>query len=67
MTKGQRINFFREIKNSLNRYLSILFIVALGVAFYTGIRSSEPDMKQTADTYLDDRISWTSGLSVHWV
>jgi putative ABC transport system permease protein len=69
MTKGQRINFFREIKNSLNRYLSILFIVALGVAFYTGIRSSEPDMKLTADEYLDEqkfmdvRILGTLGLT----
>ncbi|MCI8514660.1 MAG: ABC transporter permease [Lachnospiraceae bacterium] len=69
MTKGQRIDFFREIKKSLNRYLSILFIVALGVAFYTGIRSSEPDMKQTADAYLDGqdfmdvRILGTLGLT----
>lgn len=69
MTKGQRIDFFREIKKSLNRYLSILFIVALGVAFYTGIRSSEPDMKQTADKYLDGqnfmdvRILGTLGLT----
>lgn len=69
MTRGQRIDFFREIKKSLNRYLSILFIVALGVAFYTGIRSSEPDMKQTADAYLDGqdfmdvRVLGTLGLT----
>ncbi|MEI3175210.1 MAG: hypothetical protein V8S96_01165 [Lachnospiraceae bacterium] len=31
-----RKDFFREIRRSLNRYLSILFIVALGVAFFSG-------------------------------
>ena len=31
-------DFFREIKYTLNRYVSILLIVALGVAFLAGIR-----------------------------
>ena len=53
MKQAQRKDFFREIKKSLNRYLSILFIVALGVAFYAGIRSAEPDMQLSADTYFD--------------
>ena len=48
-------NFFREMKSSLNRYLSILFIVALGVAFYSGVRSAEPDMRLSADTYYDNQ------------
>lgn len=48
-------NFFREIKGSLNRFLSILFIVAMGVAFFSGIRATEPDMHQTADKYFDQR------------
>ena len=34
MKKAQRKDFFVEIKRSLNRYLSILAIVALGVAFF---------------------------------
>ena len=46
-------DFFREIRASLNRYLSILLIVALGVAFYAGVRSAEPDMKLSADTLYD--------------
>lgn len=47
-------DFFREIRGSLNRFLSILCIVALGVAFYTGIRSSQPDMQMSADALYDD-------------
>lgn len=46
-------DFFREIRGSFNRYLSILLIVALGVAFYTGVRSAEPDMKLSADALYD--------------
>ena len=69
MKQAQRKDFFREIKKSLNRYLSILFIVALGVAFYAGIRSSEPDMQLSADAYFDQtrlmdiRVLGTLGLS----
>ena len=69
MKQAQRKDFFREIKKSLNRYLSILFIVALGVAFYAGIRSSEPDMRISADTYFDQtrlmdiRVIGTLGIS----
>lgn len=69
MKQAQRKDFFREIKKSLNRYLSILFIVALGVAFYAGIRSSEPDMQLSADNYFDQtrlmdiRVLGTLGLS----
>lgn len=55
MNKTWLKDFLREIKKSLNRYLSIFFIVALGVAFFTGVRSSEPDMRLTADKYLDDK------------
>ena len=46
-------NFCREIKKSTGRFLSILFIVALGVAFFSGIRASEPDMRLTGDSYFD--------------
>lgn len=46
-------DFFREIKRSSGRFLSILFIVALGVAFFSGIRSAEPDMRTTGDAYFD--------------
>ena len=47
-------DFLREIKKSLSRYLSLIFIVALGVAFFSGVRSSEPDMRLSVDRHYDD-------------
>ncbi|MBD5118979.1 MAG: FtsX-like permease family protein [Clostridiales bacterium] len=44
---------FREIKNTLNRYVSILVLAALAVAFLSGLRSAAPDMQYTADNYYD--------------
>ena len=46
-------DIFREIKISLGRFLSIFCIVAIGVAFFAGIKASAPDMKNSADTYFD--------------
>lgn len=53
--KALRKDFFMEIRKSLGRFISILFIVALGVAFFSGIRSSQPDMLLTGDSYFDER------------
>lgn len=46
-------DILREIKLSLGRFLSILCIVAIGVAFFAGIKASAPDMKNSADAYFD--------------
>ncbi len=46
-------NLFREIARTLTRFLSIFAISAIGVSFFTGVRASGPDMKLTADAYLD--------------
>lgn len=54
MKKAARKDFYMEIKKSAGRFLSILFIVALGVAFLSGIRAAEPDMRITGDSYFDD-------------
>ena len=54
MKKKQRLDYFRECRRSITRYLSIMLIVALGVAFFTGVRSSEPDMKLSVDEYYDN-------------
>lgn len=67
--KAIRREFTMEIKRSMNRFLSILFIVALGVAFFSGIRSAEPDMRMSLDEYYDEsklmdvRIISTMGLT----
>lgn len=48
-------DFFRELKINFARFFSLFLIVALGVAFYTGIRAAAPDMRATADNYLDQQ------------
>lgn len=42
---------FREIKRTFGRFLAIFFIVALGTAFFVGIKTTCPDMKASADEY----------------
>ena len=62
-------DFIIEIKKTMGRFVSIFFIVALGVAFYSGIRASEPSMRITADQYFDDselmdlKVMGTMGLT----
>lgn len=43
----------REIRNTFSRYLSILVLAALAVAFLSGLRTTAPDMQYTADNYYD--------------
>lgn len=47
-------NILREITRSKSRFFSILIIVAIGVAFFAGVRATSPEMKFIADKYLDD-------------
>lgn len=44
----------REIKQNFGRFASILAIVAIGVGFFSGVRASEPDMKESADRFFSD-------------
>lgn len=46
---------FRTIKRTANRYLAIILIVGLGVAFFSGIRATKPDMQMSADVFYDDQ------------
>jgi putative ABC transport system permease protein len=58
----------REIRRNPGRFLSIFMIVAIGTAFFAGVKASAPDMKHTADAYYDDynlmdvRVLSTMGL-----
>ena len=44
----------REIKRSFGRFFSIFAIVAIGVAFFAGVKEGEPVMKSSADKYFDE-------------
>ncbi len=67
--RALRKDFYMEIRTSLNRFLSIFLIVALGVAFFAGLRATNPDMRLTADHYydisnlMDIRVLSTLGLT----
>lgn len=52
--KALRKDFYIQLKKTVNRFISLFLIVTLGVAFYTGIRSAEPDMRVSADKIYDD-------------
>lgn len=62
-------NLFRDIKKSPSRFLSIVVIIAVGVAFYAGIRATSPSMKISADIYfnknsfMDFKLISTLGLT----
>ena len=59
----------REILSSKARFASILVIILLGVAFYSGIKSSGPDMNKAVNelyknqNLMDSKIVSTLGLS----
>ena len=53
--KALKKEFYMEIRRSLGRFLSIFFIVAIGVSFFSGIRAAEPDMRYSGDAYFDEK------------
>lgn len=46
-------DIFREIRKTFGKFVSIFGIVLVGVAFFTGVKSSAPYMKTSADAYFD--------------
>ena len=46
-------DFIREVRHTYSRFLSILLLSALAVAFLVGLRATAPDMEYTADNYYD--------------
>lgn len=54
MKKALNKDILRDILKSKGRYFSIMLIVALGVAFFSGIKVSPMVMRNTVDNYYDD-------------
>ncbi|NLA33169.1 MAG: FtsX-like permease family protein, partial [Mollicutes bacterium] len=44
---------FRKIRKSYGRFLSVVFIVALGMGFFAGLRETAPTMYDTIENYYD--------------
>ena len=53
MKSAMQKDFWREIKRTKSRFFSMMILVALSVAFLSGLKATAPDMKQTGDDYLD--------------
>lgn len=51
MKSALRKNAFIEIFKTKSRFLSIFTIVAIGIAFFAGVKNTAPDMKNSADSY----------------
>lgn len=64
-------NIFKKIFKSLGRFLSIMFIIALGISVFIGLRESTAGMLYTADNYYDEnnlmdfKITSTYGLTIN--
>ena len=64
-----RKTLYREVRQSLSRFLAIFAIVALGVGFLAGLLATTPDMRLSMDNYFDEnslmdlRVVSTLGLT----
>ena len=69
MKKALHKDFWMEIKKNKARFISIFCIVALGVAFFSGIQAASPDMRLSGDAYyteselMDLKVMGTLGLT----
>lgn len=69
MKKALHKDFWMEIKKTKARFISIFCIVSLGVAFFSGIQASSPDMRLSGDAYytenkmMDLKVVGTLGLT----
>ena len=67
--KALHKEFWMEVRKSRARFISIFCIVALGVAFFSGIQAASPDMRMSGDAYynisklMDLKIIGTMGLT----
>ena len=67
--KALHKDFWMEIRKNKARFISIFCIVALGVAFFSGIQAASPDMRYSGDAYynesklMDLKVVSTMGLT----
>mgnify|MGYP001219930660 FL=1 len=52
LNSAWRKNNFRDIKNSIERYIAILAIIILGVGFLCGLKITKDAMVKTLDNYV---------------
>ncbi|MDD2414029.1 MAG: ABC transporter permease [Eubacteriaceae bacterium] len=53
--KALQKDTLKEIKHSRSRFISIIIIIALGVCFFSGIKTACPSMKETVEKYIGEQ------------
>lgn len=53
MKNSFSLDSIRQVRHTLNRFLAIVVITLLGVAFFSGLRATGPAMRATGSDYLD--------------
>ncbi|SHI62053.1 ABC transporter permease [Pseudobutyrivibrio xylanivorans] len=48
------LSTFREIKQSLGRYIALLMIIAIGVGFFAGLKVTDPALRASMQQYFED-------------
>jgi putative ABC transport system permease protein len=67
--KASNKDILREIRKTASRFISIVLLLVLAVGFFSGLRVTQPDMRSTADAYMDAhgmydiRVQSTLGLT----
>ena len=75
MKNAMQKDFWREIQHTRSRFFSIMILVALSVAFLSGLKATAPDMKRTGDfpktsdreailNYLDAKFACDQAVAV---
>ncbi|MBQ8209678.1 MAG: FtsX-like permease family protein [Clostridia bacterium] len=70
MSSALLLDILRTIRRSLNRFISIILITALGAGIFVGMKATSPSMQSTVNEYfesnnlMDIRVQSTIGLSL---
>ena len=69
MSSALLLDILRTIRRSLNRFISIILITALGAGIFVGMKAASPSMQSTVNEYfktnnlMDIRVQSTIGLT----
>jgi putative ABC transport system permease protein len=67
--KASLKDILREVWKTRTRFISIALLLMLSVGFFSGLRATKPDMRLTADAYMDEhamydiRVQSTLGMT----
>ncbi len=62
MKKALLKDSLKQIVKTNKRFISILLMAFMGVGFFSGVRATSPDMRETLDSYLDRKNMYDISL-----